>query len=60
MQWGGWMVHQFDQLNLKSQCPYAEKMSKKMLLLPMNHFLLDTDVEYISKLIIKFFKLKGH
>lgn len=59
MQWGGWMIHQFDDLILKHQCPYAEKMSKRMILLPMNHFLSDDEVVYISKLILNFFYKKG-
>ena len=27
IQWGGWMLHQFDDLNLRSHAPYAEKLS---------------------------------
>jgi len=55
IQWGGWMLHQFKDLNLKSDCNYAEEMSKRMLLLPMNHLLSLEQVEYICDIILKFF-----
>ena len=51
IQWGGWMLHQFTKLSLKAKAPYAEKMSKRMLLLPMNHMLKDEEVIYICNLI---------
>ena len=47
IQWGGWMLHQFSKLNLVSNAPYAEKMSKRMLLLPMNHILTKEEVIYM-------------
>ena len=56
IQWGGWMLHQFKKLNLKANAPYAEKMSKKMLLLPMHHMLKDEEVIYICELIKSFFE----
>ena len=52
IQWGGWMLHQFKKLPMKSHAPYAEKMSKRMLLLPMNHMLKDEEVRYICNLIL--------
>ncbi len=56
IQWGGWMLHQFKKLNLKSNAPYAEMMSKKMLLLPMNHILTNEEVLYICDLIKHFYE----
>ena len=56
IQWGGWMLHQFSKLNLVSNAPYAEKMSKRMLLLPMNHILTKEEVIYICDLINRFFE----
>ncbi len=52
VQWGGKMLHQFKKLSLKNEAPYAEKMSKRMLLLPMNHMLEDEEVKYICNLIL--------
>ena len=52
IQWGGWMLHQFEKLSLKANAPYAEDMSQRMLLLPMNHMLSDEEVRYICNLIL--------
>lgn len=55
IQWGGWMIHQFKDLNLKSDHNYAEEMSKRMLLLPMNHYLTLEEVEYICDKILNYY-----
>lgn len=55
LQWGGWMVHQFDDLGLRSNAPYAEEMSKRFMLLPMHHMLSDDDVNYICEKILDFY-----
>lgn len=55
MQWGGWMLHQFDKLNLKHDAKFAEDMSKRFLLLPMHHLLSDDEVYYICQKIKKFY-----
>ncbi len=55
IQWGGWMIHQFKDLNLKSDHNYAEEMSRRMLLLPMNHFLSLEEVEYICDKILNYY-----
>lgn len=55
IQWGGWMIHQFKDLNLKSDHNYAEKMSKRMLLLPINHLLSLEEVEYICDKILNYY-----
>lgn len=55
LQWGGWMVHQFDDLALTSDAPYAEEMSKRFMLLPMHHMLSDEDVTYVCEQITDFY-----
>jgi len=55
LQWGGSMIHQFDDLKLKSFAPYAEEMSSRYLMLPMHHLLSDDDVHYICDEIEKFY-----
>lgn len=56
MQWGGHMIHQFDDLNLRSDSPYAETMSQRFMMLPMHPLLSDDDVHYICDSIIKFYQ----
>lgn len=56
IQWGGWMLHQFDDLGLRSSAPYAEQMSKRYMMLPMHHMLSDDDVDYVCDHVIAFHK----
>lgn len=56
LQWGGWMVHQFDDLNLRSDATYAEEMSQRFMMLPMHHMLSDADVAYVCDQVLAFYK----
>ncbi len=55
LQWGGYMVHQFEKLNLNTDLPFSEEISKKFMLLPMNTSLEIEDIEYICDLIKKYY-----
>ena len=55
IQWGGWMIHHFKKLNNNLSAPYSDEYAKKMLLLPMNHFLSNDEIEYVSKVIRSFY-----
>ncbi len=57
VQWGGWMIHQFDDLNLRCHAPYAEKMSKRYMMLPMHHLLTNEDIAYVSEKVLSFYDL---
>lgn len=54
IQWGGWMLHQFDDLGLRADAPYAEQMSKRFMMLPMHHMLSDDDVDYVCDHVAAF------
>jgi len=56
VQWGGYMVHQFEELKLKYNAPYAEEMSRRYMLLPMHHLLSEEQVIQICKSIREFYK----
>jgi len=57
IQWGGKAIHQFEGLGLKtSMLPNTDKYFEKCLLLPINLFLTDSDVEYVAETIKKFYK----
>lgn len=55
IQWGGFMVHQFEKLNLNTDVPFSEKLSNKFMLLPMNTSLEKEDIYYICEMIKKFY-----
>ena len=55
LQWGGWLVHQFDDLELRSDADYAEGFSKRYMMLPMHHMLEDADVEHVCASIRRFY-----
>lgn len=55
IQWGGYMIHQFEALGLRANAPYAEAMSRKYLLLPMHHLLTDDEVNRVCDSITAFY-----
>ena len=60
LQWGGYMLHQYEELNLNSDLKYTEEMSKKFMLLPLHAMLKDEDVVYICKKINEFYNSKNN
>lgn len=56
VQWGGKPVHMFRKLGFSQSLPYTESLFDRLLLLPMNHFIEDDDVEYICDLIVRFYR----
>lgn len=56
IQWGGKAIHQFEKLGLTHfTLPNTEKYFQQCLLLPMNLFISDEDIKYISQKIIEFY-----
>lgn len=55
LQWGGHMIHQFDDLSLLSDAAYAEGMSKRYMLLPMHPMMSDDDVNYVCDNVLAFY-----
>ena len=56
IQWGGKGVHQFTQLGFSQKLPNTEKFFKSCIMLPMNIFISNEDVEYICEIIRNFYK----
>ena len=56
IQWGGIGVHQFNQLGFFQELPNTEKFFKRCIMLPMNVFISNEDVEYICETIRNFYK----
>lgn len=55
LQWGGHMIHQFEDLALRSDAAYAEAMSKRYMLLPLHPMLSDDDVNYVCDNVLAFY-----
>ena len=46
IQWGGTAVHQFIQLGFDQRLPNTERFFERCIMLPMNVFISDDDVDY--------------
>ncbi|MDB4668547.1 DegT/DnrJ/EryC1/StrS family aminotransferase [bacterium] len=55
IQWGGRAVHQFNQLGFDQVLPNTELFFKHCIMLPMNVFISNTDIEYICEVVKKFY-----
>lgn len=55
VQWGGKAVHQFEGLGFKQSLPKTEEMFEKLLMLPINMFISDEDVQYICEKVKAFY-----
>jgi dTDP-4-amino-4,6-dideoxygalactose transaminase len=62
LQWGGFMIHQYRELDLNSDLnsdlSHTEEVSKKFMLLPLHSMLSDEDVVYICEKINEFYSSK--
>jgi dTDP-4-amino-4,6-dideoxygalactose transaminase len=55
LQWGGKGVHQFPALGIAQSLPRTERALSRSLLLPMNGFVTDDEVDYIAERILAFY-----
>jgi len=49
-------VHQFTQLGFNQVLPDTERFFERCIMLPMNVFISDTDVDYICELVTEFYR----
>jgi dTDP-4-amino-4,6-dideoxygalactose transaminase len=56
VQWGGKGIHQFQQLGFTQKLPNTDKFFERCIMLPMNIFITDEDVEYICNSIKSFYR----
>jgi len=56
IQWGGKGIHQFQQLGFAKKLPNTDKFFERCIMLPMNIFISDEDVEYICNSIKSFYR----
>lgn len=55
LQWGGTPVHGYPKLGFTQRLPFTERLTERMLMLPMNMALSDEDVHYVCDCIQQFY-----
>lgn len=55
IQWQGKAVHQFKELGFSQSLPVTERVMERSLMLPMNMFVSDEDVDFVSSSIRLFY-----
>ena len=55
IQWGGKGVHQFHQLGFNQKLPKTEKFFERCIMLPMNVFISNEDIDYICEVVKSFY-----
>jgi dTDP-4-amino-4,6-dideoxygalactose transaminase len=55
IQWGGKAIHQFKKLNFQQDLPVTDKIFSKILMLPLNMFITDNDINYVIDTIKNFY-----
>ena len=56
IQWGGKAVHQWERLGFTVKLPKVERFFERCIMLPMNMFISDDDVQYISDQVRAFYR----
>ncbi len=56
IQWGGKAVHQWEHLGFTIKLPVVEKFFERCIMLPMNMFVSDDDVNYVCDKIVEFYR----
>ena len=55
IQWGGKGIHHFHQLGFTQKLPKTDKFFKRCIMLPMNIFISNEDVDYICETVKSFY-----
>jgi len=56
IQWGGTAIHQFTNLGFDQICPNTDRFFDRCIMLPMNVFIADADVNYVCDKVIEFYR----
>ena len=56
IQWGGKAIHQWEHLGFNLHLPKSEAFFKECLMIPMNMFISNEDIDYICQKIIDFYR----
>lgn len=56
VQWGGKAVHQWEGLGFTVRLPKVERFFERCVMLPMNTFISDKDIRYVSDVVRSFYR----
>ncbi len=56
IQWGGKAIHQWEHLGFNLHLPKSEAFFKECIMIPMNMFISNDDIDYICEKIIDFYR----
>lgn len=56
VQWGGFGLHQLGGLGFRAVLPKTDRFFDRSLLLPMNHILIDAQVDHVITAVVDFFR----
>ena len=56
IQWGGKAIHQWEHLGFNVHLPKAEAFFKECIMIPMNMFISNNDIDYICEKITEFYR----
>lgn len=56
VQWGGFGIHQLKNLGMERDLPRTDRFFRESVLLPLNHFLTDDQVEHVVATLAAFFR----
>ena len=56
IQWGGLAIHQFTQLGFNQVLPNTDRFFEQCIMLPMNVFISNSDVDYICEMVTQFYR----
>ena len=56
IQWGGKAIHQWEHLGFNVHLPKSEVFFRECIMIPMNMFISNNDVDYICDKIIEFYR----
>jgi dTDP-4-amino-4,6-dideoxygalactose transaminase len=56
IQWGGLALHHMKGLGYRDELPKTDRFFRRCLLLPLNHFLTDVQVDVVIDTVVKFHK----
>ncbi len=56
IQWGGKGIHHFKQLGFNQVLPKTDKFFERCLMIPINMFISNDDIDYVCEKILDFYK----
>jgi dTDP-4-amino-4,6-dideoxygalactose transaminase len=56
IQWGGKAIHHFEVLGFDLTLPKTDKFFERCIMLPINMFITDSDIDYICEKIRNFYE----